>query len=330
MYSKDQYENAIKLRKDGLTYVKIAEILGIKRYNTVYDWTKNGKVPKGKFLVDGFDKLSPELGYILGVIEGDGYVSLRKTKGRAGLDVKDKDFSLEFKRNLETWSRLEASFRFRKDNGLYISTLYSLRAARFLKEFDISILINSGNKIKANFLRGFFDAEGCVAGCNLDNLRVASRFISCYNTNKELIIFIGNLLESIGISVQGIDRKISGGFKKGSIYYRLRIGGKENLGIFRDKVGFSIERKNKKLDEVLKSYEKNKDRWWSKEEKRYALEKSLDPKYMHQKGSGNYGVNNKRIAKELNRLFHEGRKIRTMDVVRGRLCVFRKEGNRLL
>ena len=129
MYTKEQYEEAIKLRKQGFTYLEIAKKLNLKTTNAVRGWTTKGQLPRGRFLNSNFDILSPELGYILGVIEGDGYVRVKKTKGHVGLDVKDKDFALFFKRQLEKWIKLPVYFRQRKDTKSYVTTLYSLRAA---------------------------------------------------------------------------------------------------------------------------------------------------------------------------------------------------------
>ncbi len=259
MYSREQYEKAFELRKEGFTYKQITQILNLKTINTAYGWIKRNYKPQGKFLNINFNNLSAELAYVLGVIEGDGYIGFGKfngsiTKGHLGLEVKDKDFALYFENQLEKWSGLKISFRARNNSDRFVVTLYSLRAAQFINDFDLNLLINAEDKIKTNFLKGLFDSEGNVSGSNLKTPRIATRFIGFFNNNLELIYLVKKLLESLDIKVQNIDKRTGIGFKKSGINYRLRIGGKENLQKFSDKIGFSIERKNKKLNEILKSY----------------------------------------------------------------------------
>src|SRR3989344_7367945 len=130
MYTKEQYEEAIKLRKQGFTYLEIAKKLNLKTINAVRGWTTKGQLPQGRFLNPNFNRLSIELAYILGVIEGDGYIELKETKGHIGLTVKDKDFAQFFKKQLEKWAKVPVYFRQRKNTKQYVTTLYSLRAAR--------------------------------------------------------------------------------------------------------------------------------------------------------------------------------------------------------
>jgi len=254
MYTKEQYEKAFILRKKGFTYLDISKNLNITYPRTTFGWIKEGILPRGRFLNPEFDKLTPELGYILGVIHGDGYLVIKRTKGRVGLEVIDKDFAQNFHNQLEKWSGLEFSFYFNKNKGLYTAVLYSLRAARFLKDFNIYNLVDADNEIKANFLRGLFDSEGNVSASNLETPKTATRFISFFNNDKKLIDLTKTLLESLGIKVQNVDKRVGGGFKETTINFRLRIGGFNNLELFRNKIGFSIERKNKKLEELLASY----------------------------------------------------------------------------
>ncbi|MBI2547328.1 MAG: hypothetical protein HYW23_02670 [Candidatus Aenigmarchaeota archaeon] len=258
MYTKEQYERAFELRKEGFTYKEISKKLNVAYPGTIIDWVKRGKIPKGHFLKSNFNKLSSELGYIRGVLMGDGYVSIKAkgTKGQIGLEVKDKDFAQTFHNQLEKWSGLKAQFDFNENKGLYTVQLYSLRAAEFLKEFDISDLVNANEEIKVNFLRGMFDSEGNVSGSNLNTPRTSTRFVALFNTDEELIRLVKVLLEAVGIKVQNIDKKI-GGFTGHTVCFRLRIGSKINLEMFKNKIGFSIARKNKKLEDILSSYGHN-------------------------------------------------------------------------
>ena len=89
MYSREQYEKAFELRKEGFAYKQITQILNLKTINTAYGWIKRNYKPQGKFLNINFNNLSAELAYVLGVIEGDGYIGFGKfngsiTKGHLG------------------------------------------------------------------------------------------------------------------------------------------------------------------------------------------------------------------------------------------------------
>ncbi|MFA5175755.1 MAG: LAGLIDADG family homing endonuclease [Candidatus Nanoarchaeia archaeon] len=257
MYSEEQYKKAFDLRKEGFTYNEIKEKLNLLSLNAAYGWIKKRNLPRGSFLSSDAKKLSPELAYILGVIQGDGYVSISRTKGCAKLEAKDKDFVKNFKNKLSKWSGQKSYFNLRKDRNLYTATLNSLRASQFLKDFNIYNLSNTKKDIKISFLRGLFDSEGGVSGYNLSTPRTATRFIAFYNTDKDLIFLVKNMLESLGIRVQNIDKRIKSGFSTNTLLFRLRIGGKENLEKFNNTIRFSIKRKNKKLEEVLRSYKKN-------------------------------------------------------------------------
>lgn len=255
MYSPDDYEHALKLKKQGLSHIQIAKKLGIKYPRTVYAWIEKGIKPRGKFLAPNSNMISLELAYVLGVVEGDGYNVLKKTKGHIGLEVKDKDFAEMFKSMLEKWSGLSVSYYFNSKKQLYTVILYSLRASQLLHYFNFLQLKISTKEIKCSFLNGFFDVEGGVSGSNLQTPFKATRFIHAYNTNFDLICFSRDLLESVGIPIQNIDKRQKSGFTpEKTIEYRIRIGGKENMKNFKENIGFSIDRKNKLLNKVLESY----------------------------------------------------------------------------
>src|SRR3989344_2022013 len=106
MYSEEDYNQAFELKKQGLTYSNISTKMGIKYPATVYGWLYYNKKPRARFLKQGYQYLSKDLAYILGVIAGDGTVRIAKTKGGLSLEVKDYDFALEFRNSLIHWSGL--------------------------------------------------------------------------------------------------------------------------------------------------------------------------------------------------------------------------------
>ena len=91
-------------------------------------------------------KLTPDLAYILGVMYGDGYYLKQRNKNVGiGLGSIDKDFILEFKKNIERYTNDKCTkIRLAQEdywkNNLYIIHYNSVQFAPFLKQFDINVL----------------------------------------------------------------------------------------------------------------------------------------------------------------------------------------------
>ncbi len=197
--------------------------------------------------------MTQELGYILGVIYGDGWIDIQF--GKIGLNVKDKDFAEFFAKVLEKWCGKKATI---KKVKLYHVRLYGTRIASFLKNYDVMKVLSSSEEVKGMFLRGLFDSEGYMAGYNLNNLRIAIRKIVFYNSNKKLVDMVIKLLQELGITKVKVSSNRYSGFGSKKKQYRVIIYGRENFEVFQKKIGFSINRKREKLKEVLKSYTKYK------------------------------------------------------------------------
>jgi len=211
---------------------------------------------KYKKLKRGYNSLSNNLAYILGVILGDGHLAIMENVKRPSyytlLKVKDKDFALEFKKRLENWSGHKVKYYLHK-NGFYYSILYSKDATKFLKSFNINQILKSKKKIKYHFLKGLFDSEGCIAGSNLQKRRYATRIIKFFNNKSKIIKLVSKILKEIGIN-HSIRSRIHSGFGSQKLQYEITICGKENLYKFYKDIGFSIKRKQNKLIKVLNSY----------------------------------------------------------------------------
>lgn len=281
-YTLEQYKHGIKLKKQGLGSQRIAKVLGIKKRNAVEGWINKGRKPyyfsekrikacnskknteriralnkitqplavkkaaelNKKKLPESAKNLSLELGYILGVIYGDGCISVKQR--RVILSAIDYDFVLTFKKTLEKWSDFRARFYSRKiktDNVIknrksqWVSYIDSIEAAQFLKKFNIKNILSSSEKIRCAFLRGFFDSEGSI---DKDNTILA------YNTDTELIYFIQELLNSIEINSRIKTYKIRNLNGKEIDYYHIKINKDDRLKFY-NQIGFSIERKQCKL-----------------------------------------------------------------------------------
>ncbi len=212
---------------------------------------KNTKIPP-KVL-----KEDENLAYILGTIEGDGYIS---KNGVIGLGVIDKDFALVFKKSLKKWSGFITTSRnyVLKDSGktIWLVELYSKFVATHLKKYNLNKIkkfINISEKYKKKFLRGIYDSEGCVPK------DVKARRIIITNQNKILLQFCKDLLSDLGIKSGKIiinhkkgDMHGYGHYKKN--YYELNICKKENLIKFKDLIKFNIKRKQDNLVKMIDSY----------------------------------------------------------------------------
>lgn len=285
-YTLEQYTKAIKLKKQGYGSLRISKILGFKSRSAVEEWINRGRQPyyfskkrikwsnskenkerirklnkitqpkatkisaelRTKRLPESAKKLSPKLAYILGVVYGDGHVSVKQRK--VILSVVDKDFALTFKNNIENWSGFKARFyvriiktddKVRNRKPQYCCYIDSIEASKFIKNFDLELLTNSGDVLKRNFIRGFFDREG-----------YASKYeINIANTDKGLSEFVSNLLTSLRISNSIISRtsfsKLS---NKDITMYQIRII-REGRKIFSKTINSSLKRKQERLERFI-------------------------------------------------------------------------------
>ena len=196
--------------------------------------------------------ISEDLAYILGVCYGDGHISV--SQRRVMLGVIDQDFALKFKETLERWSGFNARFftlmpkpdEHRKNLKLqYHTYIDSKEAADFLNRFDINLILNCNNETKSAFIKGFFDSEGFVS----DPLK-NKRIVRCFNTKYDLILLVKKLLDSLNIEsviyTTNYVIKINDEQVKKN-YYSINIYKKESIINFYDYVGFSIYRKQQRL-----------------------------------------------------------------------------------
>lgn len=297
IYALEEYDKAIYLHKQGFGSLRISKILGYKNRGAIEDWINKDRKPyyfsekriqacnseeniermktmnkitqpkavkisaemRTKRLPEGAKILSEDLAYILGVVYGDGHVSIKQR--RVILSAIDEDFVLTFKNTLEKWSKFKARFFTRnlkkypyiKNRKIqYVSYIDSKEAAIFLKGFDKNILLNSKNIIKRAFLRGFFDSEGTVLKLSKNNK--INLGLACFNTNYNLIILIKHILDSLFIKSNihyNIITSISG-TKTNKPYYSLWIYQKESILKYYSLIGFNIKRKQQRLENQVK------------------------------------------------------------------------------
>jgi len=197
-------------------------------------------------------KITKEFAYILGVIYGDGYCRSRKSGGEIILKVKDEDFAIYFKNCLEKWSGLKAKLKCKDD--FFHTVLYSKERADFVLNFKLNSILKAQKEIQFNFLSGLFDSDGGILGKNLKNRRIAKRWIHFSNNNKEIIDLVSTILNKQKIKYF-ISSRIHSGFGSKKLQYEIKIYNLKDLFYFYNNIKFNIGRKQKKLKEVINSYD---------------------------------------------------------------------------
>lgn len=286
-YTLDQYNLAMQLKRQGLGSQRIANRLGLKRRGAVEDWINKGRKPyyffekrikaansirniermrkmnritqpkavkvsaelRTKRLPKSAKKLSKELAYVLGVVYGDGHVSVKQ--GRVILGATDFDFVSNFKSTLGKWSGFKTRFfkriqkpdRYIKNRKVqWVTYIDSIEASRFLDSFDLNLLLDAREEIKSAFLKGFFDSEGSVS---------KKSSVVVYNTDEKILKFVEKLLKSLDIYTDLHYKRVKSFDRKKDIdYFWLHIN-KDNRLNYYNKIGFSIQRKQDMLQNLV-------------------------------------------------------------------------------
>jgi intein-encoded DNA endonuclease-like protein len=201
-------------------------------------------------------RLTKNKAYILGVLCGDGWIYYNnkspKQTYQVGLDATNKDFVNKFSNCLYKVYGLKARRTKRKRRNvnwqiIFVSKICSKKVCDdllLLGSFKTKIwripkkIFNAKPKIKASFLEGFFDSEGCV-----DKY---TRRITGSSINNSGLQDVQNLLNSFKIR-----NKIR--FSKSRIY-NIVIEDRKSMECFANHIRFSINYKQLRLEEVLNSY----------------------------------------------------------------------------
>jgi hypothetical protein len=271
------HDKVISLRKQGRSYNQIAGVVNIS-CTTAQLWVKTTRKPRFLYatrrqqrqLNSRARKLSQELAYIYGVLIGDGYLDMAEYSSRISLQVVDKEFATKFYHVLKKWSGFKPTWResirihnhktkygsLIKDKSFYYTVrLGSKQAVKFLaskvkcktKQWAVPKDIKESNnkRIISSFLKGLYDSEGFPV-------------LNVKNNNKRIEIEmwgiqlrqVQTLLKKLNIESTFIRGKKGDG--RGT--YVIRIIKKESIKSFAEKIGFTIERKKRKLQEILSSY----------------------------------------------------------------------------
>jgi intein-encoded DNA endonuclease-like protein len=257
------YNDVRKLRKRGLSHIKIRDEI-YRRYGvwigttTISNWLRGVHSPYNGRRIPSLGLLKPseDLGYVIGVCLGDGYTRATSSGYVIGLQAKDKEFVKEFGRRLgNVLGRNPIKPKFRKNERAYVAEAKSKTLYELLKKpVDLKRIkkhVEHCPKCTAAFLRGLFDSEGHVS---------KKGYCYLYNTNYEVLVDVQRLLRRFGIESTGpwLAKK------KGTTIYRhgKRYKAKENchyiyiraesLPKFYQLIGFTIRKKQKRLEEYLR------------------------------------------------------------------------------
>ncbi len=198
----------------------------------------------------------PDLGWLVGVILGDGYIWRMQSGGYViGLDTPEASYAALFGSTLARrfpGLRVRQYFRrrYRSMNGRdFVQELYTVRAiSRFLYDFlrphkrrdfhwTIPSSIRQSQASVRGFLQGIYDAEGCVL--------TSGPKICLTSKHWQNLSPVRGLLQEFGIvSLHYRDYNCS----------RLLILRKRDLLLFREKIGFRLPRKQQRLDEALRRW----------------------------------------------------------------------------
>jgi len=219
--------------------------------------TKNNTISEAKN-----NYITPEKAYILGALAGDGSINLNGISCHCGID---EDFTEAFckcvKKAYNYKPRIKILYNNKGQINNYICHIYgNIYNEKFiindiLKYSDIGRfnwkvpdeIINGNETVKSYWLRGFFDAEGCVS---YDGKR---KNIVVVSVNKKEMIKVAQLLKDLEIKFNIYFHKRKK--KSHSDVTVIRISNDfYNIKRFAEKVGFSINRKQQKLIDILNNY----------------------------------------------------------------------------
>jgi len=219
-----------------------------------------------------------EMAYMFGAIFGDGHVS----EDGISFDLWDNNFAKECLKNGEKAFHIKCMFKNSYWKGYktkyYRVNFYSKNLRDFFKNYKKSTQdwvipkeIKNNNKFKINFLKGFFDAEGCaVLNRRKYKNSVYKRFyVSCSSTSLNGLKQVSNILN---------DLKIYHGFYsyKNNYEYRITIY-KKSLERFNNMIGFRVEKFNFRLNSYLKEVINNGNKTFNPRHRKVNELKTLNP-----------------------------------------------------
>lgn len=208
-------------------------------------------------------ELDTDLAYLVGYHLGDGYLEdINKTfkrRGKAGYEIvyADRDINQillikniinnKFGFNLDVYKKF--------DENLWIGRTTSCKVLHWFLNTKLNLPIGKRDKIEipkwifykkeflANFISGFFDADGDVNNTSNHSYKIIR--IQLTQKDKEILLQLKDLLYKAFVIKSNISKK----WKQNA--WMLHIWGKNNANIFNREIGFRNIIKNKKLKQIL-------------------------------------------------------------------------------
>jgi len=210
-------------------------------------------------------KITPDFAYAYGSLLGDGSIKCYEKENyrtsRILFRVIDKDFAEAVKKGMDNCfgEKKRVKFVFNKKDNDYTIRLAHKKICKWLLNYNIENILKRNEKIKTSFLRGLYDAEGCVNTKNRNGFKVIN-YILFTNTNKNIIKIVSKILNEFNIkhSICKKRQKVDSRYKK---CLNIYICGKPNFIKFSEKIGFKIKRKNDLLQYLPRDRD---DKTWHK------------------------------------------------------------------
>lgn len=205
------------------------------------------------------------LGYIIGVLLGDGSMSDRGNHGSIQLKTTNKSFAMTFFKVLENYG-VNPKYHirkynkiFKKENKIYNNVTYHeiiYNSIYFVKniiklfgltntkkwKINIDYVLSLGNDFCKSLIKGLFDSEGCF-WIGKDK-KVGLEFSS---TNKEGTESLYLLLSKLGF-----DFNLNKTKRDGFYEYKIRTGKISTIIKFYKEIRFSVDYKQERLEGFVK------------------------------------------------------------------------------
>lgn len=265
----EAYNKCLELNKSGLKTIEIWRMLkgnGIDvKYETLGSWIRGGRSPYKRLNTIKDDKKLP---YVIGLLLGGGYFyKVMKngsySNGRIVLGVKDKDLAQKFAAAISHVFGDKRTYKvnWSESKRVYVVELHSKELVELLLQ-DFNDLKKIIKTSEPSFIRGFFDAEGCI-NIKYQKGRIYPR-IFLTNSDMRLINYVKDYFQKIGIS-SSIQINTMGGKEKTILgkktktikdCYNLVIENFLGVKRFAEKINFTVNRKKDKLNKVIDDIEK--------------------------------------------------------------------------
>lgn len=245
-------EKFIELYKKRIPLKEIVKQTGMSR-SSIYGKLKEMGLTSGQHhntrqLKDGYDKITDDLSYIIGVMLGDGYT----WNQGIGLEVTDFDFAEEFVRRAESQFGIKAKvydnarepFKDWRNGKTYprnptkVVRIGSILLRDFIEKIKPEFSDRLTKEQKIHFLRGLWDSEG-----NINNSGYNSKVQFTHKTEDMCKLFKNLLEETTGIqSVITFNSQPR---------YIVQFYGKDKCEIFYRIINPTIKRKREIFEKIV-------------------------------------------------------------------------------